>query len=84
MLRKTKGVELVHSKALDSEGFQRILNLESSWRESTDNTLNIDVAETELLRAGVGLHPEEESWASDDVTGGVSTPSWCGQRGRRR
>ena len=79
IIGKASGVDLVNSKALDSEGFQRILNLESSSRQGGGTTYNIDLAEEDMLKAGVGLHSEgeflEEEWASDDVTGGDLDPS---------
>ena len=65
---------MVYSKALDSEGIHRILNFESSLQRGK-KTFNIDAAETEMLRAGVGLHAEEEDWASDDLTGEELDPS---------
>ncbi len=70
MLRKRRDVDVVNSKALDSEGFQRVLNRESTMRE----TYNVDIAE--MVNAGAGLHeePEGEAWASDDATGGDLDP----------
>ena len=88
IIRKASGVNLVNSKALDSEGFQRLLNKERSLRQGRETTYNIYFAETEMLKAGVGLHSEEEfleeEWASDDVTGGISIPAQSERPGRRR
>ena len=67
ILRKTSGVDHVHSKALDSEGFQRVLNRESTVRrqcreedERQGALYNINLTEKEMLKAGVGLHEELE------------------------
>lgn len=89
LVDKSSRVDAV-SKMLLSEDVQRLPNLESTVRASTDadeevvgriligevralKSYNVDVAELEMLKAGVGLHEEdklsEEHWAQDDVTG---------------
>ena len=96
--RKSGNADMVSSKALDSDGIQRLLNRESSLRECRDEgdeqmqefvgralvgeiarlrNYEINAAEKDMSKAGVGLHVEEgclEAWASDDVTGGQLDP----------
>ena len=101
VLKKASVDAVTASKALDSEGIERILNREATLRQCMEEdeaqgdveqflgrafvaearrlkTYYVDVAAAEMLKAGVGLHLEEdlegEEWARDDVTGGGPRP----------
>ena len=52
---------------LTSDDIRRILHVEAQYAGSPRKSFEIDVAEAEMKRAGVGTEGDE--WAYDDVTG---------------